>query len=118
MRQVGVLAAAGLVALNEMVERLADDHRRARRLAAELADIRGVIIDPEQVQTNIVIFRLPGPTPPYDALVDHLESAGVRVTGLWGRGVRLVTHRMIGDNDVERALTAMRKAQRASLLGS
>ena len=58
MRQAGVLAAAGLVALDTMIERLADDHANARRLAQGLADIEGLNVDPESIQTNIVIFEI------------------------------------------------------------
>jgi len=118
MRQVGVLAAAGIVALEEMIDRLAEDHRRARRLADGLANTRGLIIHPEHLHTNIVIFRLAGPVPPYDALVRYLAEQGVWVTNLWGRGIRLVTHRGVDDADVERALGAVASARRDGVFGS
>jgi threonine aldolase len=116
MRQAGVLAAAGLVALDQMVERLAEDHRRARTIAEGLAEVRGIVIDPDRVQTNIVIFRLSGPSPRYETFLAHLEKAGVRAIGLWGRGVRLVVHRHIGDAEVEQALAAVRSAADAGVL--
>jgi threonine aldolase len=118
MRQVGVLAAAGIVALEEMIDRLAEDHRRARRLADGLANTRGLIVHPEHLHTNIVIFRLAGPVPPYDALETYLAEKGVRVTNLWGRGIRLVTHRGVDDADVERALDAVGSARREGIFGS
>jgi len=117
MRQAGVLAAAGLVALDQMMDRLVEDHRRARTIADALAGIRGIVIEPERVQTNIVIFRLAGPSPRYETFLAHLEKAGVRAIGLWGRGVRLVTHRHIGDAEVDRLLSAVRSASEAGLLG-
>ncbi len=110
MRQAGVLAAAGLVAIHEMIERLADDHARARRLAEGLAGIKGVQIDPERVATNIVVFKLAGIRPAYEALVAFLAAREVRVIDLWGRGIRLVTHRHIDDSHVDRALSAISAA--------
>jgi threonine aldolase len=59
MRQAGVIAAAGIVALKEMVDRLAEDHANARILAAGVATVPGAVLDPPEVQTNIVVFRLP-----------------------------------------------------------
>lgn len=117
MRQVGVLAAAGLVALDEHIPLLADDHRRARRLAEGLAELPSVMLDPSRVLTNIVIFRLAGPSPPYGELAAFLAERGVWVTNLWGRGIRFVTHRMIDDDGVELALSAMMDAHHAGLLG-
>lgn len=116
MRQVGVLAAAGIVAINEMIERLAEDHAQARRLAEGLASIRGIQLDPGRVQTNIVVFRVSGASPRYDDIVRFLADQRVFVVSLWGRGIRFVTHRMIGDADIERALAAMNAASAAGLL--
>jgi threonine aldolase len=102
MRQVGILAAAGLVAL-ERVDRLAEDHERAQRLA-RAASARwpgSVVLD--EVQTNIVRFQVPDPGP----VVQHLAAAGV--LGLPGSAttVRLVTHADITDDDVDRAVAAL-----------
>lgn len=107
MRQVGVLGAAGLVALEHHVERLADDHRRARRLAEVVAarwPDSG--LDPEQVETNMVIFSPPDPL----GLVRHLESSGVRAGMIAPGVVRLVTHLDIDDDDVGRAGRALGEA--------
>lgn len=104
MRQVGVLAAAGLVALEEMVDRLAEDHRRARALAEGLAQVPGVQVDVARVQTNIVLARVPdAPT-----LVERLRSLGVLALAFDARTVRFVTHRHVDDEDVERAVRAVR----------
>ncbi|WP_376789331.1 low-specificity L-threonine aldolase [Thermoflexus sp.] len=108
MRQAGVLAAAGLVALETMVDRLAEDHQRARWLAEGLAEIPGIRLEVHRVQTNIVIFELDPRLPLADeaflgALADH------RVQILrWGpRRFRAVTHYWIDDNDIDRALHAV-----------
>jgi threonine aldolase len=116
MRQAGVLAAAGRVAMGEMVERLAEDHARARRLAEAMAGVRGVDLDLSRVQTNIVVFQLTGANPPYARLTEHLREDGVWVTNLWDRGIRWVTHRGIADDDVERALASMARAEKAGIL--
>jgi threonine aldolase len=107
MRQVGVLAAAGLVALRTMIERLADDHRRARRLAIAAADRwPDAGLDPECVQTNIVTFPYADP----DELCDHLRGEGV-LAGTIAPGVmRLVTHHDVDDDGVERACKALATA--------
>lgn len=107
MRQAGVIAAAGLVALRSMVDRLAEDHVRARRLAEAVAERWPEAgCDPEQVRTNLVVFSSERP----DACLDHLASHGV-LGGLLAPGVvRLVTHHDVGDNGLERALAAIAKA--------
>ncbi len=97
MRQVGVLAAAGLVALNDMTGRLQEDHDNAKLLAAALSALPQVELDPALVQTNIVIFSLRGGGDA-QALVTALASRGVRAGTLGPHSVRLVTH-----HDVDRA---------------
>jgi threonine aldolase len=100
MRQAGVIAAAGLVALRTMVERLADDHRRARRLAVAVAERWPEAgCRPEAVLTNIVTFRPPDAT----AVLAHLEAEGIRGATIAPGTVRLVTHHDVGDEDIERA---------------
>ncbi|MDP9075678.1 MAG: beta-eliminating lyase-related protein, partial [Actinomycetota bacterium] len=107
MRQAGVIAAAGLVALRSMVARLADDHERARRLAAAVADrwpAGGC--RPDEVVTNIVVFHHGRP----DALLDHLHQEGVRVGTIAPGVVRMVTHHDIDDEGVDRACKALASA--------
>lgn len=106
MRQVGVLAAAGLVAL-EHVERLADDHDRAARLAQALAELPPFELDPADVETNIVIA---GVRPPWtvDRVIETLR-AGQVLAGPMGPGrIRFVTHLDVGDEALERALAVLR----------
>jgi threonine aldolase len=107
MRQAGVLAAAGLIALQTSVTRLAEDHRRARRLAEGLARVPGVSLDLATVQSNIVRFDIAGMGLTAGALADGLEQHGVRISGGPGSGVRMVAHRHIDDGSVDLALEAM-----------
>jgi threonine aldolase len=107
MRQVGVLAAPGLVALETMVDRLAEDHRRARRLAEGLAEIPGVRIDLDRVETNLVIFELEAM--PAAELQDRLGERGVLCFAVGPRRVRMVLHHQVDDDGVERALRAARE---------
>ena len=100
MRQAGVIAAAGIVALHTMVERLADDHRRARRLAEAVADRwPDSGCDPERVRTNVVTWRHPHP----DRLLDHFVGEGVLAGTIAPGVVRFVTHHDVDDDAVERA---------------
>jgi threonine aldolase len=108
MRQAGVLAAAGLVALRTGVDRLADDHRRARRLAEGLARIPGIAVDLETVQSNIVRFDVAAMGHTTSSFAEAVQKAGIRVTGGAGpSGVRMVTHRQIDDGSVDEALHAI-----------
>jgi threonine aldolase len=110
MRQAGILAAAGLVALEHMVARLADDHRRAGRIAAGLHGIAADLCDPRQVETNIVMVDLAATGADAAAWVAALAGRGVRA-GTWsGTQLRLVTHRHITDRDVDATVTAFRAA--------
>lgn len=115
MRQVGVIAAAGIVALEEMVDRLAEDHRNARRLAEGLARIPGILLDPSRIQTNIVIFRWQGG--PVSQFLKALEEQGVLASHAGEDQVRMVTHYHIGPQDIDDALEAVARAVRA-LLGA
>jgi threonine aldolase len=95
MRQAGVLAAAGLIALEEGPKRLAEDHANAKLLAEALSHIEGVTIDLESVETNIVVFRLASGASAAE-LVGRLKSRGVLANALGPDLVRLVTHRDVG----------------------
>ncbi|MBA7666283.1 L-allo-threonine aldolase [subsurface metagenome] len=103
MRQAGVIAAAGIVALQKMVSRLAEDHANARRLAYGLARIPGITIQPERVQTNIVNFEFP-PIISGPKFVQQAEARGVKFRSRGGRRIRAVTHRMVSVADVDEAL--------------
>src|SRR5712692_5953696 len=92
MRQAGVLAAAGLVALEESPKRLAEDHANAKRLAAGVAELPGVKIDPEKVVTNIIIFDVSGTGLTASEFSSRLKSRGVLMNGVSDRQMRAVTH--------------------------
>jgi len=96
MRQAGVLAAAGLIAIEKMTGRLHEDHANARLLAEALANVEGVSIDLDAVETNIVVFRMTGEVSG-DELVSRMKARGVLVSTVGPNVVRLVTH-----NDVSR----------------
>ena len=105
MRQAGVLAAAGLVALDETLPLLAEDNRRAHELAVGLAEIPGIVLDPHTVETNIVFFKL-GDGAPYDAagLASRLAEDGLLCHPLGGDSIRMVTHYHITDDDIRSAV--------------
>ena len=90
MRQAGILAAAGLIALEEMPKRLHEDHANAKLLAESLSKVEGIGINPEDVETNIVIFSTQKEAP---ALVAAMRERGVLASAVGPRSVRLVTHR-------------------------
>lgn len=112
MRQVGVLAAAGIVALTRMVERLPEDHVRACRLAHGLAALPGIHLDPASVQTNIIVATLrgagEGDRTPAARFAAGMRERGVMCGAFGAHQVRLVTHYEISDGDVEAALNAAR----------
>ncbi len=93
MRQAGILAAAGLFALDHHLSGLPDDHRNARRIAERLARCPAVLLDLTSVQTNIVIFHLPDGSPDADTVVGRAREKGVLVVAFGPRTVRAVTHR-------------------------
>jgi threonine aldolase len=103
---VGVLAAAGLLAIETMVPRLAEDHANARLLGEALARLPGVRVPP--VRTNIAVGVLPGPAAP--AAVEALRARGVLATAMDARTLRLVTHRDVSRDDCARAAAALAEA--------
>lgn len=110
MRQAGILAAAGLLALDTMVERLAEDHARARRIANAVAQAWPVTgYDPASCRTNIVAFDHPRAR----RVVDELGARGVLADTISARRVRLVTHREVSDDDVDVVVAALADAAAA-----
>jgi threonine aldolase len=105
MRQVGVLAAPGMIALTEMVERLKDDHARAKKLARGIAGLPGVKLVPESVETDILIFGFEHPTITVPAMLEKMKEKGILALAVSG-GIRMVTHKDVGDEDVDRAVKA------------
>lgn len=109
MRQAGVIAAACIVALEQMVDRLAEDHINSRRLAEGIAQIDGLSIDVAAVQTNIVYFDLISNRLSAEAFIARLEERGVRLLRSGGPSrFRMVTHYGIEAEDIEATLTALR----------
>jgi threonine aldolase len=104
MRQVGVLAAAGLVALEQSPKVLHQDHANAKRLAEGLAEIRGVKIDPERVQTNIVIFDISATGWTTAHFSSELRVRGVLANGINAREMRMVTHYDVTSAEIERTI--------------
>jgi threonine aldolase len=108
MRQAGVIAAPAILALTEMVGRLADDHRNARILADGVAALPGIMLDPPEVETNIVVFRMPGVTAA-ETYFDALEREGVLISNFGGGRLRVVTHDGITEADCRAAVEVMRR---------
>ena len=109
MRQAGVLAAAGLIALEESPKLLTEDHANARRLALGLAEIDGIRIDPERVVTNIVLFDVSETGQAADDICARLKERGVLASG-FGSSIRMVTHYDVSSADIETTLREMRWA--------
>ena len=114
MRQAGVIAAAGLVALEQMVDRLPEDHARARRLATALADAPGLSIDPNVVETNILVFRIDDRLDQGE-VVDGLKANGLLVSNYGAVGLRMVTHNDIDDAAIDHAVNIVRETIPAML---
>ena len=116
MRQSGVIAAAGLVGLETMVDRLPEDHARAKRLAHGLAGIDGISIDPEIVQTNILVFRVDERLDSTE-VADRLKANGLLVSNYGEVGLRMVTHNDVDDAAIDRALDIVASTVPAMLEG-
>ncbi len=110
MRQAGILAAAGIVALTEMVDRLAEDHANARHLAGGIAELPGIEIDPAAVRTNIVIFSFRREDMTSRDLEERLAREGVLLFAIGGTRLRAVTHYGLERADIDAALVAFRNA--------
>ena len=110
MRQAGIIAAAGLVALETMVDRLRDDHANAARLAEGVAQLEGLSIERDRVQTNIVYFDVVSDKLTAKGLVAGLAEQGVLMLDLGPNRIRAVTHYGITGDDIERALAVIAEA--------
>ena len=107
MRQVGVLAAPGIIALTEMVDRLKEDHQRAKKLASAIAEMPGVKLNPDHIQTNIIIFDFDHPRLSIPEFLSELKKKGVLALATRG-GIRFVIHKDIGDEDIEKAISVIK----------
>jgi len=108
MRQAGVLAGAGIVALQQMTDRLADDHKNARKLAEGLASFEDLFVDLELVRTNIVFFKITRAGLTAAELAATLNSKGVRVLPTGPQRLRAVTHYHISEDDIDYVLQVFR----------
>lgn len=108
MRQAGIMAAAGVVALDKMIDRLEEDHKNAKVLAEGLANL-GMEIDMETVQTNIVFFKVPPSLMDATKLTEGLKAAGVLIGTPKGNRIRVVTHKDISMEDISETLKCFRR---------
>jgi threonine aldolase len=108
MRQVGLLAAAGLYGLEHHYDRLVQDHSNARRMAELLAQSRRIRLDLDRVQTNIVVFELGPEAPLAETLVAAARERGVLMFAFGVRRIRLVTHLDVSRSQCERAAVILR----------
>ncbi|MBE0556780.1 MAG: low-specificity L-threonine aldolase, partial [Proteobacteria bacterium] len=112
MRQAGIIAAAGIVAIESMVDRLAEDHANARRLAEGIAAIEGLATDPARVQTNILYCDLAGGRFSDAEFIDRLAQRGLRLSHTGPARFRMLTHYGIGAADIDAALAILRDVMR------
>jgi threonine aldolase len=111
MRQAGILAAAGIVALEGMVDRLAEDHDRARRLAAGLRELPAITVEQDPPATNMFWINLaPEAGVTAQDLIEKLESDGIKLTARYGYRMRLVVHYWIDDAAIDRAIDGFARA--------
>jgi len=106
MRQIGILAAAGMIAIDEGPSQLSEDHVNAKRLATGLSELPGISLDLERVATNIVIFDIAGTGKPVAEIVASLRDKGIIAIG-FGSLIRMVTHRDVCSADIDKTLSAM-----------
>jgi threonine aldolase len=110
MRQVGIIAAAGIYALDHHFERLKEDHQNAKRLAVGLKEFKGVSIEPKYVETNIVIFDVANTGMTGSQVAEAMKKEGVLIHAFGRTQIRLVTHLDVSSEDIERVLKAFEKA--------
>ncbi len=108
MRQAGLIAACGIIAIETMTKRLWEDHDNAKRLAAGLASIPGVEVDQDRLDINMVFFKTSLPRQRLDTLPGRMLEKGIRIQGPEGGVIRLVTNNDVSSEDVDRVLTALR----------
>jgi threonine aldolase len=107
MRQAGILAAAGLYALEHNIARLKNDHDNAKHLALQLKQIPTVLVDPDRVETNIVVFEVVQSERPTPELLQAFKEAGVLLNAMGDRVFRAVTHLDVDDRDMDKAVKVL-----------
>jgi len=110
MRQAGVIAAPALLALTKMVDRLAEDHKNAKRLACALAETKGFSVDPDQVETNIVLADISDTGKTAEEVLDRLAAEGVLAVSFGPTTLRFVTHKDVSRKDIDEAVLRIRRA--------
>jgi len=113
MRQAGVLAVCGIIALEKMVNRLQEDHRLARLLAVGLRDIQGLSVDPEKVRTNIVKITVSGRWGSAPKIRQALKEEGILVNALGETAVRMVTHKDVDEAQIKHLISTVRRLSQA-----
>lgn len=114
MRQAGVIAACGIVALTKMVERLKEDHENAEILAKKLSEVKGIVVEPVAVRTNMVYFMLLPGVIDAPTLAKKLLERGIKISVVSKRRVRLVTHKDVAREDVIEAAKAIKEVVESS----
>jgi threonine aldolase len=110
MRQAGIVAAGGVYALRNNIDRLAEDHANASRLAVGLAELPGIDLDPGTVETNIVVFAMASDAPSAEEFADRmLAEHGVRFSQITETQLRAVTHLDVSHEGIDTALDAARR---------
>jgi threonine aldolase len=109
MRQVGIIAASGIYALDHHMERLKEDHQNAKRLALGLKGLKGISFNPDHVETNMVIFDVANTGMTGPQLVEVMKREGVLIHAFGKTQIRLVTHLDVSNEDIDRALQAFEK---------
>lgn len=104
-RQIGIMAAAGIVALEQMTDRLDEDHRLARKLADGLAQLPNISVNPQDVETNILVIQLDEKMLPVSSFMKLLDQKGVKVNPYSGSSIRLVTHKDVSEEGIDYALS-------------
>jgi threonine aldolase len=103
MRQSGILAAAGIIAVETMIDRLAEDHLRARTIAESIAKLPGITVDLRSVQTNMIYFNVQNAL----EFAESMKEQGVLCNVLYGDAIRLVTHYEISDENAKDAVNVI-----------
>jgi threonine aldolase len=113
MRQAGIIAAAGIVALDRMIDRLADDHKNAQRLAQGISQIDGLSIEPAKVQSNILYFSLADERINQEKFLDALAEKGIRFLSTAKSTFRMVTHYGIEADDIEATISSLKQIMKS-----
>ncbi len=109
MRQVGIMAAAGIYVLDHHLERLKEDHQNAKRLAVGLKEFKGVLINPMHVETNIIIADVADTGMTAPQVAEAMKKEEVLIHAFGKTQIRLVTHLDVSAEDIEKALKAFEK---------